>query len=70
MAEFLADRPQVPAVVAQQKQKLYVAVLLDRSGSMAARKEETIGAFNGYVAGLEKDDAVDARLTLTQFDST
>lgn len=47
------------------KGKLYVHVLLDRSGSMLARKGPTVAAYNAYVDGLP-DDAV---VSLTTFSS-
>ena len=49
------------------KQRAYVAVLLDRSGSMQVNKAETISAYNQYVDKLQGD--VKGRFTLTQFDS-
>lgn len=45
-----------------------VHVVLDRSGSMGAIKEETIGAFNGYLEQLVKD-APETIFSLTIFDS-
>lgn len=47
------------------KGKLYVHVLLDRSGSMLARKGPTVAAYNAYVDSLP-DDAV---VSLTTFSS-
>lgn len=47
-----------------------VTLLLDRTGSMEPRRDATIEAFNGYVAGLRgngADAAID--LTLIQFDA-
>lgn len=41
-----------------------VVFVLDRSGSMFSMKEEAVGGFNGYKAGLKKKD----KLTLVQFD--
>ena len=46
--------------------KTSVTFLLDRSGSMNAIKQETIGAFNAYLNGLEADGIT---FTLVQFDS-
>lgn len=47
------------------KSKLYVHVLLDRSGSMYANKGPTVAAYNNYIDGLP-DDAV---VSLTLFSS-
>lgn len=47
------------------KGKLYVHVLLDRSGSMLARKGPTVAAYNAYVDSLP-DEAV---ISLTTFSS-
>lgn len=46
-----------------------VAFLLDRTGSMAACKDETIKGFNGYIEELSKQKNGEIRFTLTQFDS-
>jgi hypothetical protein len=48
--------------------KLYVHVLLDRSGSMESCREQTIAAFNSYVKNLAAQSAA-TRLSLTIFDS-
>ncbi len=50
-----------------KKQKVYVALLLDRSGSMNTNKIETISAVNSYTDKLKKE--FKGRFTLTQFDS-
>ncbi len=49
------------------KQKAYVALLLDRSGSMNVNKVETISAVSQYIKSLK--DNFRGRFTLTQFDS-
>jgi len=46
-----------------------VAFLLDRTGSMAACKDETIKGFNGYIDELRKNKNGEMLFTLTQFDS-
>lgn len=46
----------------------HIYVLLDRSGSMEAMRDDVIGGFNGLVAE-QQADGHDARLTLVQFDS-
>lgn len=51
------------------KSPLYAHILLDRSGSMEDCRDTAIDAFNEYVMGLRRSDAVDARLSLTIFDS-
>lgn len=51
------------------KSPLYAHILLDRSGSMENCRDTTIDAFNEYVMGLRRSDDVDARLSLTIFDS-
>jgi hypothetical protein len=52
------------------KSPLYAHILLDRSGSMESCRDTTIDAFNEYVMGLRRSDDVDARISLTIFDST
>jgi hypothetical protein len=51
------------------KSALYAHILLDRSGSMESCRDTAIDAFNEYVMGLRRSDTVDARLSLTIFDS-
>jgi hypothetical protein len=51
------------------KSPLYAHILLDRSGSMESCRDTTIDAFNEYVMGLRRSDDVDARISLTIFDS-
>lgn len=46
-----------------------VAFLLDRTGSMADCKDETIKGFNGYIDELRSKKNGEMRFTLTQFDS-
>lgn len=50
------------------KQKAYVSLLLDRSGSMQTNKAETIKAVSEYLSGLREQ--FKGVFTLTQFDST
>lgn len=45
-----------------------ITVVLDRSGSMASVKNDTIGGFNTFLADQQKAPG-DARLTLLQFDT-
>ena len=49
------------------KKKVFVALLLDRSGSMMTHKQETITAVNSYMDKLKTE--FKGRFTLTQFDS-
>lgn len=51
------------------KSPLYAHILLDRSGSMETCRDTAIDAFNEYVMGLRRSDSVDARISLTIFDS-
>src|SRR5882672_1726210 len=51
-------------------QKTLVTFLLDRTGSMMAIKQDTIGGFNAYLEGLTEGDAADdTEFTFVQFDS-
>jgi uncharacterized protein YegL len=52
----------------RKNKDLIVHVVLDRSGSMASVKDDTIGAFNNYVEELAKTNP-EAKLSLTIFDS-
>jgi hypothetical protein len=47
---------------------LYVAVILDRSGSMESVRDATIEAFNGFLVGQRAEEGR-TLMTLTQFDS-
>ncbi len=49
--------------------RLYVHVLLDRSGSMESCRDRTIEAFNGYVATLKEQSTAGTRVSLTTFDT-
>jgi hypothetical protein len=49
-------------------ERTLVTFLLDRTGSMEQIKDDTIGAFNAYLDGLQKSGAV-IDLTFVQFDS-
>lgn len=48
---------------------MQVYFLIDRSGSMASRWDETIGAVNGYVAKLKEDGVEKIKTTVSFFDS-
>ena len=49
-------------------QRTLIAVLLDRSGSMAAIKSDAEGGFNTFIAE-QRAQSGDARVTLAQFDT-
>jgi Mg-chelatase subunit ChlD len=49
-------------------QNLFVGVILDRSGSMEAVRDDTIGAYNGMIGDLATQQGT-TLLTLTQFDT-
>ena len=50
-----------------QQQTIDINIVLDRSGSMEAVKEETISGFNKFLADQQNQDG-DATLSLVQFD--
>jgi hypothetical protein len=50
-------------------QTTIVSFLLDRTGSMDAIKNETIGGFNAYLDALERDAGDVVEFTMLQFDS-
>lgn len=50
------------------KNRLYVHILIDRSGSMESCRDTAIGAFNEYVNSLRANEALSARISLTLFD--
>ena len=52
-----------------QKQRVLVNVILDKSGSMASKLNDVIEGFNAYVNGLSKEDKVDYLFSLTLFDT-
>jgi len=52
-----------------QKQRVLVNVILDKSGSMASKQNDVIHGFNAYVDGLDKEDKVDYLFSLTLFDT-
>jgi uncharacterized protein YegL len=52
-----------------QKQRVLVNVILDKSGSMASKLTDVIEGFNAYLDGLAKEDQVDYLFSLTLFDT-
>jgi uncharacterized protein YegL len=52
-----------------QKQRVLVNVILDKSGSMASKLNDVIEGFNAYLNGLSKEDKVDYLFSLTLFDT-
>jgi hypothetical protein len=63
------DLTKKQPVGATGMKKLYAHVLLDRSGSMGDVREATVDAYNEYVNGLALTPGLDARISLTIFDS-
>lgn len=54
----------------KKSEQTLVALLLDRTGSMASVKTETTGGFNGYLDTLlQKEESKDIKFHFTQFDS-
>ena len=53
----------------QASTRTLVTFLLDRTGSMEAIRDDTIGGFNAYLDGLKGNGEVDIEFTLIQFDS-
>lgn len=54
----------------QVPRQTIISLLLDETGSMASIKDDTIGGFNDYVRGLQKQpEAGLLHMTLTKFDS-
>jgi Mg-chelatase subunit ChlD len=49
--------------------RLYVHVLLDRSGSMESCRDKTIEAFNAYVKSVKEQSTAGTRISLTTFDT-
>jgi hypothetical protein len=49
--------------------RILVTFLLDRTSSMEAIRDDTIGGFNAYLEGLKGDGAANIEFTLVQFDS-
>lgn len=56
-------------ITTKDEKGLLAVVILDRSGSMEACRQQTIDAFNEYVNSLQAVQGVDTRLSLTLFDS-
>jgi hypothetical protein len=53
----------------QAHPRTLVTFLLDRTGSMEAIRDDTIGGFNAYLDGLKGDGTTSIDFTLVQFDS-
>jgi hypothetical protein len=51
------------------KASMLVNVVLDRSGSMARIRAQTVTGYNEYLNGLKSDKTTDYNITLIQFDS-
>lgn len=54
----------------QNKQRVLVNLILDKSGSMSTKVQDVIGGFNLYIAELAKEPAVDYGFSLTLFDTS
>ena len=52
-----------------QKQRVLVNVILDKSGSMSSKLNDVIEGFNAYIDGLAKENEVDYLFSLTLFDT-
>jgi uncharacterized protein with von Willebrand factor type A (vWA) domain len=55
--------------IQNQKQRVLVNVILDKSGSMASKTQDVVEGFNAYLTGLAEEDQVDYCLSLTLFDT-
>ena len=53
----------------QANTRTLVTFLLDRTGSMEAIRDDTIGGFNAYLDGLKGNGEAEIDFTLVQFDS-
>ncbi len=51
------------------KPEIYVAVVMDKSGSMLTAQDKTISGYNEYLLGLRADKKAKYWVTLTQFDT-
>ncbi|MEQ8842289.1 MAG: ADP-ribosylglycohydrolase family protein [Acidimicrobiales bacterium] len=67
--EFVSGTPTTATDVASaaDADRVHVAVLLDRSGSMSSIADDTIGGFNTFVAQ-QRELPGECRITLVQFD--
>jgi hypothetical protein len=61
--------PREDTSMTQAKTRTLVTFLLDRTGSMEAIRDDTIGGFNAYIGGLKGAGEVEIDFTLIQFDS-
>lgn len=53
-----------------QRVKQEIVIVIDKSGSMAGSRDDVIGGFNTYITDLQKDESIDAKLTLIMFDTS
>jgi len=53
-----------------KRPKMFVAFVLDETGSMASVLDETINGYNQYIDDLVIDDSACIRFTMAKFDST
>lgn len=54
---------------AKKKVATHVGVLIDQSGSMMSRVEQTISGYNEFLQSLKKDEGDEVTLTLSKFSS-
>lgn len=55
---------------AEAPKKMHVEMVVDRSGSMNVCRDETVSGINEYLAALRAQAGVDAKVSLSLFDST
>lgn len=60
---------KVESKTLDEKTKVLVNVILDRSGSMATGRDGTIDGYNEYLKGLKADNESDYSVSLIQFDT-
>ncbi len=53
----------------EDKKKVNVAFILDKSGSMGSVRGATVEGFNSYISKLREDSGIDYRFSLTLFDT-
>lgn len=61
--------PQAHTPTRTTPQKVSVAIVLDRSGSMESCRKDAVGAVNSYLRQLREDADIEGRVNLVIFDS-
>lgn len=69
MAILIMDQPSEVPNLQTKTNKVFVNVILDRSGSMAATRAHTISGYNEYLNGLRFDKETEYSVSLVQFDA-